>query len=191
MLTDFLSKIFSALDLVDKNISSYIFSKRTDILIPYMKFFSFLGEPLGFVILGIFVIVLLSKRNYFFSILLSLGTLVPYTLCHLIKVLVERPRPLLEYRLAVETSFSMPSGHSTIAFALFPILLGLYRQSGFHYKNYEKHFDLGIEFSLIFTPYFIAFSRVYLGMHYLSDVVIGAIIGLVFSALVRKIIDVF
>lgn len=71
-----------------------------------------------------------------------------------------RERP--EYFLVEPSSSSFPSGHSTFIFAVLPFLS----------NAYPKLTWLWFLFAII-----IAFSRLYLGMHYLSDVIFGAMLG--------------
>ncbi len=82
-----------------------------------------------------------------------------------LKKIVARPRP--DYMLSVSavpfSRYSFPSGHATMAF-LMAILLSKY------YPRYTYVF-----YSIAVL---VGLSRIYLGVHYLSDVVGGAVLGL-------------
>jgi len=83
----------------------------------------------------------------------------------LIKHLVERPRPPLINALAPENSFSFPSGHSFIAFSFYGLLTYfLFRATK---SKFLKVFSIVVGISIISA---IGFSRIYLGVHWPSDV---------------------
>ncbi len=96
----------------------------------------------------------------------------------ILKEIFNRARPIQEY--ANELSFftrsgspSFPSGHSTKSVALvLPFLF---------YAEYKGRFHTLIKCILVFVALMICFSRIFLGAHYLSDVLSG--IGLVFICL--------
>ncbi len=77
----------------------------------------------------------------------------------LLKLLLKRPRPNLFPPLAVESSFSFPSGHVTASVAVFGFLAVLLWR--------ERRFGWAI-FSALWIP-LVIFSRIYLGVHYPSD----------------------
>jgi undecaprenyl-diphosphatase len=92
----------------------------------------------------------------------------------IIKPLIERNRPfvnILSLKLLIPSpiSYSFPSGHSLVAFAVSGVIL----------KYLKK---LGV--ILIILASLIAFSRLYLLVHYPSDVLAGIIIGLLCSKIV-------
>ncbi len=96
----------------------------------------------------------------------------------ILKVIFDRTRPIHEY--ANELSFftrsaspSMPSGHSTKSVALaLPFLF---------YAEYKGRFHTMVKCILVFVALMVCFSRIFLGAHYLSDVLSG--IGWVFLCL--------
>ena len=104
----------------------------------------------------------------------------------ILKPLIARERPFAnpiyyEYWLSVgehlETSFSCPSSHSTMSFAaLFPIFL---------------YFNKKYSFAVIILGLLIGFSRIYLVVHYPSDVILGIIIGTSISYIVYLLIQKF
>jgi undecaprenyl-diphosphatase len=96
-----------------------------------------------------------------------------------LKLVFNRDRPDIINRLASEFTFSFPSGHATASFALFPILAILF------YDNVEipcayKRF---IVFILCVFPFLVGYSRLYLGVHYFTDIMAGAMVGLTFASI--------
>lgn len=85
------------------------------------------------------------------------------------KILFQRPRPL--YAVFPETDFSFPSGHATIAVAFYGYLVYILVRS----LN-EKYNWLIMAISPLIIL-FIGFSRLYLGVHYVSDVLAGYLVG--------------
>ncbi|HHH53334.1 MAG TPA: phosphatase PAP2 family protein [Bacteroidetes bacterium] len=120
---------------------------------------------------GLLFVFLWFKKRYYRAVLLiiSLGSgLVSF---ELIKVIVARARPVNGLLQVPEYSF--PSGHSTIAIIFFSLLI-------FTVKDYIKNHYLKILFIILNIILFlaVAFSRVYLNVHWLSDVLGGLSLGL-------------
>ncbi|MGL5615220.1 MAG: phosphatase PAP2 family protein [Sarcina sp.] len=140
---------------------------------PIMVFITNLGD-MGFIWILISVILLFIKKFRIVGILmlcsLALNTILGEGL---LKNLIQRPRPFntlpgLHLLITAPQSFSFPSGHTSSAFAC-AIILGYY-----------------IRKSLIpslILAFLIGFSRVYLTVHYPSDVLAGMLLG-IFSAFI-------
>lgn len=110
-----------------------------------------------------------KKRNE----VLFLGTslVLGVGLKTILKILIARPRPI-DHLLETST-FSFPSGHATIATLFF---LGIYLSFSSKIQSplKKKFFLTGCILGMLS----ISFSRVYLHMHYLSDVFAGMILGM-------------
>ncbi len=98
----------------------------------------------------------------------------------LLKALLLRPRPpltldpgLLRLLTEVPTSSAFPSGHTTVAFAAAAAL-------------WQHNRALGIAAGLLAVA--IAFSRVYLGLHYPSDILGGALLGIAGAVVTKRLI---
>ena len=104
----------------------------------------------------------------------------------LLKGILQRPRPT-EYRIIEETGYSFPSGHSMISMAFYGYLIYLIYK---YVKNkYIKCISIAVLSLLICT---IGISRIYLGVHYTSDVLGGFLISIsylvIFISAVNKFI---
>lgn len=99
---------------------------------------------------------------------------------YIIKHLFYRARPVAE-ALYLETGSSLPSGHATMAMALYGFLLYIiWSQSAketLQEKNHLLHKLLTVLLGTLII--LIGVSRLYLGVHYLSDVLLGYFIGFV------------
>lgn len=91
---------------------------------------------------------------------------------HILKLIVQRPRPIEKFLPILGwPDYSLPSSHAVVAFAILPVMI----------KAYPKQ-----KWLLIVIACMIALSRAYLGLHYLSDILLGALIGLGISAFIMR-----
>ena len=147
---------------------------RTDMLTPLMKFVTFLGNGGWFWILCAVVLLAIPKtRKTGYAAVLSLifGVIVTNLL---LKNIVARPRPFAEIEaliplIAKPTDFSFPSGHTTASFAVALVML----------RMLPKKFGI----PAVVLAALVAFSRLYLGVHYPTDVLVGFVVALVGSSL--------
>ena len=101
----------------------------------------------------------------------------------LLKNILQRPRPI-EYRIIDESGYSFPSGHSMISMAFYGFIIYLIYK---YVKNKKvKYTSISILSILIFA---IGISRIYLGVHYTSDVLAGFLIAIsyliVFTSMIQ------
>ncbi len=132
----------------------------------------------------IFCIVLLLYRPTRNIGLVCLAALIiDYALCEVIKVTVARLRPFqvheVQLLISAPRGYSFPSNHSSTSFA---VATGFFMLSDFKPYSYFRWFVLLLAF-------LIAFSRVYLFVHYISDIVVGAIIGSLVAFLCVKLYE--
>ena len=125
------------------------------------------------------VVVFLVRRQWRPALLLAVAALVGYPLSDGVKILVNRPRPDVPWRLIDRpASASFPSGHaleSTIVYGTLALLVGRrLRRRGWR----AAAAAIGV-----LLPLLIGLSRVYLGVHYLTDVLAGWAAGLAVALL--------
>ncbi|WP_442603917.1 phosphatase PAP2 family protein [Paenibacillus sp. KN14-4R] len=150
----------------DDAVTSAVWNFRSDNLTPVMKVLSFIGNPttvIGIaVITALFLFFVLKHRA---ELLLFAAVMVGVPLLNtVLKNLFKRARPEVD-RLLEATGHSFPSGHSMIAVAFFGILTFLLWR---HIPNLLGRILL-IIFS-IFMILGIGISRIYVGVHFPSDV---------------------
>lgn len=111
-------------------------------------------------------------------------TIIIVTLSNLfLKLVFERERPDI-LRIINETDYSFPSGHAMINMSFYTMLLLLTWQ---HIKN--KKAKYGIASICIIMPLLIGFSRIYLGVHYATDVLAGWLLGSVIAIIIFNFFD--
>lgn len=159
--------------LFDARTAFYLMEARSPFLVDFFWIVTLLGKwyIAGFIfLLAAAIFWRLNKKNYILPFFISVGGSTATT--YLIKFLEARPRP--GAALVAESSFSFPSGHATVAAALYGFIIY------FLWKNLKS--DFWRWFFLIFglvLILLIGFSRLYLGVHYLSDVLGGYLVGAV------------
>lgn len=148
-----------------------------------MRLLSLMGNnPINLVLTSLVVVLLFSigKRKDGLTVLASVVGI--YLLSFYLKILVSRPRPdplLTDLRIPSETSMSFPSGHVLFYIGLFGVLLFL-EFTQLKLKPLRRLLSL-IFISLIIL---IGFSRIYLGVHWFSDVLASYFIGFIWVFLI-------
>lgn len=120
--------------------------------------------------------LMLYKKDKKHVYLLWLAFLISLTAAFAIKLLFLRQRPIDPFTFPFTTivNYSFPSMHAMAVFAMLPILA--------IYLSKQKSFWIGFGF-------FAVFSRIYLGFHYLSDVVFGALAGYLIGNLLLRLYE--
>lgn len=155
----------------DEAVAEMVYSWRTPELTEFMKTVTNLGAGYILIILAIITLVLIlekhKKESVLFGLTFGMGVVANY----LLKFFFQRPRPVLD-PLIEATNYSFPSGHamnSTIFYGLLAFYI-------FHFTRKKlASLVMGIVCGLIII--LIGFSRVYLGVHYPSDVIAGFVVG--------------
>ena len=135
----------------------------------FYKIYTYLGSFYGLMIIALLVLIVFKDKRL--GIGLSLNLIIVGALNFLLKIIVSRPRPE-GINIITESGFSFPSGHAMMSIALFGLLIY------FAYK-FIKNKGLRIFLIIIFSilTLMIGTSRIYLGVHYFSDVLAGFLIG--------------
>jgi len=124
-------------------------------------------------IIGITLVIgclLFFKKHYKHLIELFVAIGGGAVTTQLLKDLIQRPRPSLP--TIIETSYAMPSGHATMSAAFYGMLIYLLWRTRIRMVHKIIITSLTIIFILA-----IGFSRLFLGVHYLSDVIAGFALG--------------
>ncbi|HEY1041144.1 MAG TPA: phosphatase PAP2 family protein [Candidatus Paceibacterota bacterium] len=159
--------------MFDAAIISWIQSFESPILTDFFLQITKFGDIHVIVVVGIAVAILLYlKKRYFYAHGLLISLCVGGILTYSIKNLVERGRPL--YGLIIESGYSFPSGHTLMATALIGFIIYIV----YKYPD-SKVFKITAIVLLILLLISIAVSRIYLGVHYPTDVLAGFLLGII------------
>ena len=144
--------------------------------------FSYLGNffVLTIFVLGLFLIIRIKYKQKFKSWFLVLSFALVSVVNFLIKNVIKRERP--ELQLLKEFSYSFPSWHAMLTCFVFGVLIFLTLK---HIKN--KPLKIVLVITCCFVIITMAFARVYLGVHYVSDVLAGLMLGTAFVLVFIKI----
>lgn len=177
-----ISVIFGWTEGFDTFVYELVISTRCDFLDKFFKFITDLGDT--FFIVGLVVGVVLVLRNnvgYLYATL-AIDTVITN---FIFKQLIRRDRPDV-LKLIKQGGFSFPSGHSMISMSMYGMLIYLC------YKKIKNKYIKWIICSLLgILILSIGLSRVYLGVHYISDVLGGFILSFIMVVLYTELINKF
>ena len=163
--------ISNKISFIDSSVYNFLISFKNDSL---TNFFSFITKFSNVAFLVIFVlIVLLILRNKD-AVFVIFNLIFLRLLNYVIKIIIKRDRPNI-LRLIKIGEYSFPSGHAMISMGVYGYLIYLIYKK---IKNpYIKYLGIIILSLLIIL---IGISRIYLGVHYFSDVVAGYTLSLIY-----------
>lgn len=157
----------------DSTIISFVQGFESSMLTMIMKFFTFIGDMVSIVVISLLILITLYKvLKHRSELILFLSVMAGANfLFASLKLLFHRERPDL-HRLIEVSNYSFPSGHATNAFALYGILTFLIWR---HIPSRLWRTILIILSGIMILA--IGMSRIYLGVHYPSDVIAGYFIS--------------
>ena len=175
---------------VDEQITQFVISYRNPFLSKYFLFITNVGDLYGYiVVVTIYFLIswlVFKRRRYVLQTTLVLILATASNM--MLKRFINRARPGIEHLVSVET-LSYPSGHAMSAMAFYGFLIFLCTK--FRINRFLK---IGIIALLAFIILSIGISRIYLGVHFPSDIAGGYIAGLiwvVFCILIFNLIEIF
>jgi membrane-associated phospholipid phosphatase len=117
---------------------------------------------------------LVLRRKFALAQGVVLSVVASAIAAELFKVIFARARPPMSFWAYTETGYSFPSAHATLAMAFYGFLAFMIWQSDL--KPVWRRAAVAVAVAVILL---IGFSRLYLGVHYLSDVLGGYVLGAV------------
>lgn len=168
---------------LDENTFNSIIKIENSFITKFLYIITNLASTIGIIVLVILtgVIFLRKKALSDFKYVIS-NVCVAVILMQVLKQIIKRVRP--SWKWIVQGGFSYPSGHTISSFALYgTLMLLVYKKVN---GKYRKPLLIGFSLMIILT----GFSRIYFGVHYLTDVlasiILGSMILLVSNVLMNK-----
>lgn len=157
-------------------------SVRNPILDNIMIFITSLGNG-GMIWIAATIALLIPKKTRkagVVSAVALLGSLIINN--NIVKNIVQRPRPFVTFTdlqiiIPTPSEFSFPSGHTSSSFAAAAV--------------FYRHLPKKIGLPSVILAGLIGFSRLYVGVHYPTDVIAGVIMGILLSYLAEYLVNLF
>lgn len=161
----------NTINVFDNIIYNLVLNLRDNSFIDvFLKTITRLGDTAPTIII-VLLLVLFIKKEY--KYLLVISEIVTLTINQVLKHLIQRARPPLIERLIEQNGYSYPSGHSMMALCLYGILIYIiYKEI----KNKKIKILLITLFTILI--FLIGLSRIYVRVHYPSDVLGGFCLSL-------------
>jgi undecaprenyl-diphosphatase len=152
---------------LDMKVASWLHAYATPALTSFMLAVSYANSTVAISVWGaILALVLARMREWYWMLAVVLSVAGGLALNVLLKHLFERARPHFDDSLVSLDTYSFPSGHAAAATVFYGVLAAFLVS-----RVRERRLRVLIVIGAIAAIMLVAFSRIYLGAHYLSDVV--------------------
>ena len=163
----------------DEFVYKYVTYFKNDYLTTFFKIMSFLASTTFLLFVTVFIMVFIKKKNVGFYV--GLNILLCFLLNQSVKLVFGRSRPEF-INLIEEGGYSFPSGHSMVSLAFY----GFFIYMIFH-KRYSKKKKVLLSIPFALLTLLIGISRIYLGVHYASDVLAGFALSMAYLIIYVKL----
>ena len=168
------------LDKFDSMVYNYFSIYQCPFVTSIFKFISHLCGPITIVTLLFLLLVFGKNKEYdLYAAIITAGAFI---LNYIVKIICQRPRPI-DINLIHESGFSLPSSHAMVSVTFYGFLMY------YIYKlEMAKRQKILLEVMLGCIIATIGISRVYLGVHYASDVLAGMLLSIAYYIMFIKLI---
>ena len=154
---------------------------RSDGLTFIMLFITNFCNPIILILLSLVILLICKDKKM--GLIIMINLLVSILLNIIFKGIIQRDRPLEDF-LITESGYSFPSGHSMVSMAYYGLIIY------FIYKKVEDKRVRNVLMILIgLLILAIGFSRIYLGVHFASDVIGGFLISIIYLVCAIKLLN--
>lgn len=187
---------------IDAFVQSSVFELRRDWLTAFMVPLSYSGNWQAIVPICL-LLLLYKKTRMSYGVPLTISALTAVLFYQVLKYFFSRLRPDASLHLLVQHGYSFPSGHSLTSFLVWSVLAMLFiyyaRTKGSRLPMYKKEKDaiafiktksrlyLVCAFLVVYIV-LMGFSRVYVGVHWPSDILASWFLGMALLVVIKKII---
>lgn len=154
---------------LDSFIYNFLIYFKSPMVTTFFKIVTNLGSTWFIILLNLVIIVssLILKRKEI--LIVPINSCLSVIFNNILKIIIRRPRPNV-LRLIKERNFSYPSGHAMISFLFYITVISLINKSSIKYKKIINGF-------ITVIIIMIGLSRVYLGVHHITDIIGGYLIS--------------
>ena len=153
--------------LIDTTTNVFMQSIQNPVLTNFSKFIAIVFEPIYMILFSLIISVdIYFKKSKSKGIFLASTIIATGIIIKLLKEIFQRARPLNS--LIQDSGFSFPSGHVTVAIVFFGLIVYLF---------VDKKYKITATIITILIALLFGFTRIYLQIHWLTDIIGGFFIG--------------
>ena len=176
-----------ALTIVDAQIAHWLHARSTPVLTQCLLILTHLHDPIVISFIVVFIaLYLIWKKRWYNALTVLLVVQGGMLLNLLAKHMIQRARPTFEQPLIILTTYSFPSGHVAASTVFYGVLAALLISQTSSWSR-----AICIFLIAFFMVILVAFSRMYLGAHYLSDVLAAFLEGIAWLVLCLTAIQTY
>ena len=164
----------------DSVVYNFLVNNRNEVLNNFFKIITQFGSAIVLIIITILCVIFIRDKKYKILVPANLVTIAIINI--VLKNFFLRPRPN-ELRLIEETGYSFPSGHAMASTAFYGLLIYIV-----HEKVENKILRNTICIMLGLLILLISISRIYVGVHYTSDVIAGTCFSIAYLISITRLI---
>lgn len=164
----------------DTNIYKIITYHTSDIETKIFKIITFFASEYGVLLVTILCFILIKNKRYCYYIFLS--AIITVLLNYSLKIIFMRQRPL-DLMIIEESGYSFPSGHAMLSLGFYGFIIYIIRN-----LNINSSLKSLLTTLLCLLIILIGSSRIYLGVHYPSDIIAGYLVSSSFLIIYTHII---
>lgn len=169
------------INTIDTAVYNFIIQIMSESVTTIAKIITNFGGAIVLIALCLIALVIFKKKKYGTFMCINLATVTLINI--IIKNIIRRDRPNV-LRLVEETGYSFPSGHSMASMALYGFIIYLVYKSNIKNKILKTTICIALGIVILL----IGISRIYLGVHYATDVFSGFIIAFTYLIIFIKFV---